>query len=66
MFCTCRPYESRKQTINIISRVTCTYIRLKHCMFSFIALLIMPSLSEHGRSGTIEMLQAGVRVSDVA
>ena len=35
-------------------------------MFSFIALLIMPRLSEHERSGAIEMLQAGLRVSDVA
>ena len=37
----------------------------KHCMFSFIAFLIMPRLSEHERSGTIEILQAGVCVSDV-
>ena len=38
----------------------------KHNCFSFIALLFMPRLSEHERSGTIRMLKAGVRVSDVA
>ena len=34
--------------------------------FSFIALLFMPRLSEHERSGAIGMLKADVRVSDVA
>ena len=38
----------------------------KHCSFSFIALLFMPRLYEHERSGAIGMLKAGVRVSDVA
>ena len=38
----------------------------KHNSFSFIALLFMPRLSEHQRSGAIGMLKAGVRVSDVA
>ena len=37
----------------------------KHNSFSFIALLFMPRLSEHERSGAIGMLKAGVRVSDV-
>ena len=37
----------------------------KHCSFSSITLLIMPRLSEHEQSGTIGMLQAGIRVSDV-
>ena len=38
----------------------------KHSSFSFIVLLFMPRLSEHERSGTIGMLKAGVRNSDVA
>ena len=38
----------------------------KHSSFSLIALLFMPRLSEHERSGAIGMLKAGVRVSDVA
>ena len=38
----------------------------KHSSFSFIAKLFMPSLSEHEQSGAIGMLNAGVRVSDVA
>ena len=38
----------------------------KHSSFSFMALLFMPRLSEHERSGAIGMLKAGVRVSDVA
>ena len=38
----------------------------KHSSFSFIALLFMPSLSEHEQSGAIGMLKAGVRVSEVA
>ena len=37
----------------------------KHSSFSFIALLFMPRLSEHKRSGAIEMLKAGLRVFDV-
>ena len=37
----------------------------KQSSFSFIALLFMPRLSEHERSGAIGMLKAGVRVSDV-
>ena len=35
----------------------------KHSSFSSIALLYMPRLSEHERSGAIGMLTAGVRVS---
>ena len=38
----------------------------KHSSFSFIALLFMPRLSEHTRSGAIGMLKTGVRVSDNA
>ena len=38
----------------------------KHSSFSFIALLFMPRLYEHERSGAIGILKAGVRVSDVA
>ena len=38
----------------------------KHSCFSFIALLFMPRLSEHERSGAIGILKAGVRVTDVA
>ena len=38
----------------------------KHSSFSFIALLFMPRLSEHERSGAFGMLKADVRVSDVA
>ena len=38
----------------------------KHSRFSFIALLFMPRLSEHERSGAIGMSKAGVHVSDVA
>ena len=38
----------------------------KHSSFSFIALLLMPCLSEHKRAGAIGMLKAEVRVSDVA
>ena len=38
----------------------------KHSSFTFTALLFMPRLFEHERSGAIEMLKAGVRVSDVA
>ena len=38
----------------------------KHSNFSFIALLFVPRLSEHERSGTIGILKAVVRVSDVA
>ena len=38
----------------------------KNSSFSLIALLFMPRLSEHKRSGAIGMLKAGVRVSDVA
>ena len=38
----------------------------KHSSFSLIALLFMPRLSEHERSGATGMLKAGVRVSDVA
>ena len=37
----------------------------KHNSFSFIAVLFVPRLSEHERSGAIGMLKAGVRVSDV-
>ena len=38
----------------------------KQDSFSFIALLFMPHLSEHERSGTFGMLKDGVPVSDVA
>ena len=38
----------------------------KHSSFGFIALLFVPRLSEHERSGAIGMLKAGVRVSSVA
>ena len=37
-----------------------------HSSFSFIALLFMPRLSEHERSGAIGMLKAWMCVSDVA
>ena len=50
----------------IISHVACKYTYIKNSSFSFIALLFMPRLSEHKRSGTIEMLKAGICVSDVA
>ena len=39
---------------------------IKYNNFSFIALLFMPRLYEHERSGAIGMLKAGVRFSDVA
>ena len=42
------------------------YMYKKHSSFSFIALLLMPCLSEHKRAGAIGMLKAEVRVSDVA
>ena len=38
----------------------------KQGSFSFIALLFMPRLSEHERSGAFGMSKAGVRVSDAA
>ena len=38
----------------------------KHSSFSFISLLFVPRLSEHGRPGEIGMLKAGLRVSGVA
>ena len=50
----------------IISHVACKYTYIKNSSFSFIALLLMPRLSEHKRSGTIEILKAGICVSDVA
>ena len=37
----------------------------KHSSFSFTALLFVPHLSEHKRSGAIGMLKAGVCVSSV-
>ena len=37
----------------------------KHSSFSLIALLFVPRLSEHERSGAIGMLKAGMRVSGV-
>ena len=37
----------------------------KHSIFSFIAILFMPRLSEHELSGAIGMLKAGMRFSDV-
>ena len=39
---------------------------IKHSIYSFIAKLSMPRLSEQERSGAIGMLKAVVRVSDVA
>ena len=50
----------------INSHVACKYTDIKHISLSFIALLFMPRLSEHERSGAIGMLKASVRVSDVA
>ena len=38
----------------------------KHWKFSFITLLIIPRLSKHEKSGTILVLQAGMRVTDIA
>ena len=38
----------------------------KHSSFSFKALLFVPRLSEHERTGAIGMLKAGVGVSGVA
>ena len=38
----------------------------KHSSFSFTALLLLPFLSKHKRTGEIGILKAGVRVSDVA
>ena len=38
----------------------------KHRKNSFITLLIVPRLSKHERSGTIQMLQAGLSVTDIA
>ena len=38
----------------------------KHSSFSFTALLFVPRLSEHERSGASGMLKAGVRVSGLA
>ena len=52
---------------SIISHVACNYTYIKNnSSFSFIALLFMPRLSEHERSGAIGMLKAWVRVSDNA
>ena len=50
----------------IISHVACKYACLKTQQLSFIALLLMPPLSEHERSGAIGMLKADMRVSGVA
>ena len=38
----------------------------KHSSFSFIAVLLVPRLSEHEQPGTIGSLKTGVRVSGVA
>ena len=38
----------------------------KQSIFSFIAVLFMPPLSEHEQIGAIGMLRAGMRISDVA
>ena len=38
----------------------------KYSSFSFLALLIVPRLSEHERPGAIGLLKAGLRVSGVA
>ena len=38
----------------------------KHSSFSFIALLFVPRLIEHERSGAIGMYKAGVRISGAA
>ena len=37
----------------------------KQSSFSFIAVLCVPRLSEHERTGAIEILKAGMRVSVV-
>ena len=53
-------------TYFIISNVACKYTCIKTQQLQFIALLFMPCLSEHERSGAFGMLKAGVRGSDVA
>ena len=50
----------------IISHIACKHTCIKHSSFSFTALLFVPRLSEHERSGVFGMLKAGVRVSGVA
>ena len=51
----------------VISRVASKYTCIKkHNSFSFIALVFVPRLSEHERSGAIGMFKADVRVSHVA
>ena len=51
----------------IISHIACRYSCIeKHSSISFITLLFVPRLHEHGRRGAIGMLKAGVRVSGVA
>ena len=51
----------------IISHIPCRYTCIKkHSSFSFTALLFVPRLFEHERSGAIGMLKAGVRVSGIA
>ena len=51
----------------IISHIACRYTCIKtHSSLSYIALLFVPSLSEHERPGAIGLLKAGVRVSGVA
>ena len=51
----------------IISHVVRSYTCMKNTeKFNFITILIMPRLSKHEKSGTIEMLQDGLRVTDIA
>ena len=51
----------------IISNVACKYTFIKkHSSFSIIAILFMPLLSEHERSGAIRMFKAGGPLFDVA
>ena len=51
----------------IFSHVLRSHTCMKnHRKLSFITLLIMPRLSKHEKSGKIGMLQAGVRVTDIA
>ena len=51
----------------IISHDACKYTCITNtAVLVFIAILFMPRLSEHERSGAIGMLKAGVRVCDVA
>ena len=51
----------------IISHIPCRFACIKkHSSFSFTALLVLPFLSKHKRTGEIGILKAGVHVSGVA